>query len=254
MDPSLIVALASLAASTYFRNEQAQDIKKEQRGRVNAETMRQRRINEEREAAIDSALPRFGRQEQEAQQADIAQKLSNYITPTERPASEGEYVGSPGEPVEIKERGARVLHDALVKGKDYAKNLARVSSYGRLGFDNSRGMNRLGENVGRLNTTSARSEAILPLELQAALSAGDDKAALADIAGAIGTIAGMYYAGGGGAASTVSSAPAGGAAGGTGVTATASSPYYSSQFAGNPALRQGGGLGLRYNNVPRLTY
>lgn len=241
----VIAALASLAVGTFARQQQMKKIKSEQQSRVNAETMRQRGIDRERQAALDNALPKFDRASQEERQGDIAENLEQYLRPAARPAPDGEYVAeNPGVPVEIKERQARVLHDSLLKGRDYAKRLAQVSAFGRLGFDNSRDMNRAGESIGRLNTQSERSSAILPLELQAAQSAGDKYALISDIANGVGQIAMMYSLGGG--------APAGGAAGGTGVTVP--EDMFQRTISRGPAMRPGGGLGLRAPGVPRLSF
>lgn len=237
----IITALASLAVGTVMRNQAAQKVRRESEGRVNAEAMRQRGIDQERTAALDRALPQFGREAQEERQGDIAQQMEQYLMPAG--PGDGEYQAASGAPKEIKDRQARVLHEALLKGKDYAKNLAQVSSFGRASFENSADMNRTGEKVGDLNTRSARSSAILPLELQAAQSAGDKYALLGDIADGVGQIAMMYSLG----------APAaGGAAGGTGVSVPEG--MFNRTLSQGPGLRPGGGLGLRAPGVPRLSF
>lgn len=246
MPAALIVALAALAASTYFRHQQTRKIEQEQDTRLSQESARQRRIDEERQAALDKALPKLGRQAQEAQQGNIADQLGAYLTPQARPASDGEYTADTSAPKEIRNREARVLHDALTKGRDYARNLARVKSFGRQSMENSFDLSRLSGDVGRLNTESSRSSALLPLELQAAQSAGNREALLSDIAGAIGSIAGMYYAGAGGGA-------AAGAEGGTGITADPA--MFNRTFPRTPGLDPArSGLGLKAPGVPRLQF
>ena len=155
-----------------------------------AERQRQSSIDQQRNNAINQALPKFGPGAQTAQHDDIAGKLEQYLSPEEHVALKGEYVKTnPGAPQVIQDGIAGKLSEALSKGKDYAKNLANVSAYGTNNFANAMTMNRLGENVGELNRSGAVSSSIVPLELQAAGNAGRGYSTMADIANGVGTLA-----------------------------------------------------------------
>lgn len=154
---------ASMSAQSAIRRKQA--------AARNAEAARQADIDRRRQAAVKNAVPEYNRDNQETKQQSMAEQLAQYMAPTVDTSTE--YLAqNPGAPKEIQDSMARQLVGALQKGKDYAKDLSHVSSYGRLNLNNKLLMNRFGEEVNRLNSESARSTGILPAELQGAYNAG----------------------------------------------------------------------------------
>jgi len=203
MEPfSLVTALSSLFSSPQtwlalgsqlfgsLMQSQANDrVAAQQRQAREAEAARQAALDQQRNAAVQQAAAKFTPQAQQQQQQDLAGRLTTFLSPEQRTNQGADYLPSnPGAPKEIQDSLANRLSDALTKGKDYAKNLAGVSSFGRLGFDNSVALNRLGENVGQLNSNSANSSAVLPYELQNAQRAGAGYRTAADIANGVGNM------------------------------------------------------------------
>lgn len=243
MDPfSIALALSLMLGSTYFKKQSMDKTLAEQQRLSGVERAHQGQLEQEKQAAIQGALPQLSRPSQEAEQQSIAGKMRDYMAP---PASvtSGDYVQSqnPGSPTEVRDRQQAVMNEAAAKGRDYAARLADVSSYNLLNFGNSALMNRTGEKVGNAVTSQTHSSQILPFELQAASRVGRGDALTADLLGGAGSIAGMYAIGG-------PTAPAGGVAGGTGITVPESG--YLNEFGRtglNPNAR--GAAGLRIPNM-----
>jgi hypothetical protein len=233
-----MIAAALMAAATYQKKQANKKIESRQREMTNNEIARQDAHDRERQAAMAATQPAFDRSAQEAEQQSIAQKLAQVLTPTELPGAEsGEYINATGEPQEIKDRMAAAQAESLKKGQDYAGKLANLSSYRLLNFGNALKLNRLGEDVGRINSAALRSSEILPMELQDAQRFGAGASTRADLFDGLGSIAS-------------SSAPPGG--GGTGITIP---PDFGNRtFPTSGGIRPGGGAGLRAPGVPRLTY
>lgn len=167
---AVLSALASLGGTAASMGAQSSIRKKQSAARV-AEAARQADIERRRQAAMDAAVPEYSREKQEERQQSLADQITQYLTPNVDTTTQ--YVAqNPGAPKEVTDSMSRQLVSALEKGRNYAKNLAGVSSYGRLNFANKVGMNRLGENINRLNTESERSTNILPIEMQGAYGAG----------------------------------------------------------------------------------
>jgi len=169
----IAAAIASAMASVggTVANMSAQSsIRKKQATAQAAEAARQHDIDQRRAAEINKATPQFTPQVQEQKQKSLADQLTQYMTPTTNTATE--YLADGSTPQEVRDSMSRQLVGALQQGKDYAQNMAQVSSLGRLNLDNKIGLNRLGENVGLLNSESARSTGILPMELDDANLAG----------------------------------------------------------------------------------
>lgn len=175
ISPWLIAAaVASAAASaggTAASMAGQASIRKKQAAQRNAERARTLATDKQREATIAAAVPKYDRPSQETQQAGLADQLEQYLAAPPPPVNE--YVAqNPGAPTEVTDSMARQLAGALATGKGYAKDLAKVSSFGRLGLDNKLAMNRLAEQVGMLNNQQARSTGILGTELEGAYGAG----------------------------------------------------------------------------------
>lgn len=175
ISPWLIAAaVASAAASvggTAASMMSQSAIRKKQQAAQNAEAARQMEIDRRRNAAVTTAVPDYNLENQEKAQQSMAEQIAQYMAPQENTSTE--YLArNPGAPKEITDSMSRQLVGALQKGRDYAKDLSQVSSYGRLGFNNKLRLNRLGENMNMLNKEGERSSGILPMELQGAYGAG----------------------------------------------------------------------------------
>jgi hypothetical protein len=165
---SAAASVGGTAASMVSQNA----IKQKQAAAQNAERVRQAQIDQQRTAAVNTAVPTFDKGSQVKQQQSLADQVQQYLTPSDATTG-SEYVAqNPGAPKEVTDSMSRQLAGALATGKDYAKNLANVSSYGRMGFDNNLALNRLGQTVQQLNGMSSRSTGVLGTELQGAAGAG----------------------------------------------------------------------------------
>lgn len=241
------LAAALMAAGTYQQSQANKKIASRQREMTSNEMRRQNALDEERQRAMAATQPAFDRSAQEAEQHSIAQKLSESYVPQALPGAEsGEYVSASGEPQEIKDRMATAQADALKKGQDYASKLSNLSSFRLLNFGNSLKLNRLGEDVGRINSSALRSSEILPIELQDATRFGQGASTRADLFNGAGSIAAMY---------AMANIPTPGATpppGGTGITIPEG--MGTRTFPGAGGIKPGGGMGLKVPGVPRLAF
>jgi hypothetical protein len=167
-------------------------VKKKQKAAQNAERARTLATDRQREATVAAAVPQYDRGAQEGQQKSVADQLEQYLAPPPQDTSQEYVAQNPGAPTEVKDSMARQLAGALATGKGYARDLAKVSSYGRLGFDNTLRMNRLGEAVKALNTEQGRSTGLLGTELEGAYGAG---VGANNMAGILSGVAGLANAG-----------------------------------------------------------
>ncbi|SCX58910.1 hypothetical protein [Nitrosospira sp. Nsp1] len=183
------VASALASAGGTIASSQAQSaVRKKQATAQNMEAARQRDIDRRRDIEMQNATPEYTPQQQDEKQQGLADQLQQYMTPTTNTATE--YMADNSSvPREIKDSMSQQMVGALQKGKDYAKNMAQVSSLGRLNLDNKLSMNRLGERVGMLNNESARSSGIFPMELDDANYAGVGGTNAAGVLNGIGGIA-----------------------------------------------------------------
>lgn len=197
--PMFWASLGSQAVGTMLNSSARDDMVQRNNNLASMERMRQQQIDQERQAALNATLPKFTAESQKAQQSELADKLTQYLSPQSRVSQESEYLpGNPSAPKEVQDSLANRLADSLKKGQAYAKNLANVSSFGRVGFDNAALLNRTGEKVGQLNSASAASSALLPYEMAAPNASSMRKGGLADMfngAGQIGMLASITGAG-----------------------------------------------------------
>lgn len=250
MDPiTMLVAATLMAAGTHQQAQARKKIQSRQSEVTAQEMFRQRQLDEERNARMAATQPQFDRSAQEAEQQSIADKLAaSYVQPNLPTADRGEYVAASGQPQEIADRTAAAQAGALKKGQDYAARLANLSSFRLLNFNNAVKMNRLGEDVGRINTAALRSSEILPMELEHAKTFGDGAALRGDLFNAAGSIAGMY-------AMAAPGAAAGAEAAGGGSGLTVPEGMWDRTFSKAPGLDPSkAGVGLKAPDIPRLTY
>jgi type II secretory pathway pseudopilin PulG len=190
-DLLIAAAIASAVASaggTAASMMSQSAIRSKQKAAQNAETARQAEIDRRRNAAVTTAVPEYNLENQEKKQQSMAEQIAQYVAPQENTSTQY-LAANPGAPKEVTDSMSRQLVGALEKGRNYAKDLSQVSSYGRLGFNNKLNLNRLGENMTRLNSESARSSGILPMELEGAYGAGVGAQNAASIFNGIGGLA-----------------------------------------------------------------
>lgn len=190
-NPATWVALGSMGVGTFANMQRQSAIKDRQRTMNRREAARQQQMDDKKMASLRETLGQMERPAQEQEREGIASKLEQYLMPSD--AAPGEYLSTnAAAPTEVKEREARALSESLGKAKDYAKNLANISSFGDHNFNTHVKLNRLGEGIGRINTDQQRSSQILQHELQGAMNAGSGWGTIADVANGVGTIASMY--------------------------------------------------------------
>jgi hypothetical protein len=96
---------------------------------------------------------------------------------------------SPSAPKIVMEDAARRVNEGLASGKEFAGQLAGLGAFGEQQFGTRLDLSRLAESMGQFGTESRNSGAILPLELNKANRAGDSLSGIADITGALGSLA-----------------------------------------------------------------
>lgn len=172
---ALALAAVSAAASiggTIAQQASQAAIRKKQKQAQFAEMARQSQLDKKKQAEIDAALPEFGKEKHEESREEIASELEASFQPTVD--TQTEYAaGDRTLPTFVKDAQQSGLADTIRKGQQYAKNRAELSSYGQKDLFHKFDLNRLGERVGDLNTTSRRSSDALQLELSSAYDAGD---------------------------------------------------------------------------------
>lgn len=130
-----------------------------------AEQQRQRAYADEGRSTQNQTLDRFtsGRQSQALGQATASRTASNTAAVT-RP----DYGTESTAPSVVKGEIARKVGEAVSKGRAQAGALARLGAYQDQGFGNRVALARGGNQLGNINSFSAGSAQLLPLEQQAA--------------------------------------------------------------------------------------
>ena len=192
MDPFTIAAMVSMALGTAGTMSANRSVRKKQDGAREAERIRQQRIDQERQAAIDQNMPKFTAEQQMQDRGDIAGKLEQFLTPDSRVVAGGEYLPGASGPKEVQESLASRLAESLSTGRKYAKDLSRMSAFGAQGMQNNIALGRLGQTTGMLGNDSARSNDVLGIEMNGAQRAGNSARVFADVANGVGSIASLY--------------------------------------------------------------
>lgn len=167
----MMVSLAATAGSTAANMSSQAAIRNKQKQQQIAEGIRQRNIDQQRQAAIEAAAPKFTPEATKQQQEQAAGELEQYYQPKQSSFGQ-DYLADSDAPQEVKDSMARALSGALEKGKNYAKTAANFSAINRAGLGQAFGLNQLGQQVSMLNNQGARSAGILPMELQDAYLKG----------------------------------------------------------------------------------
>lgn len=158
-----------MVGSAIQTNEQNKYAKKVSNARATAaalENKRQDEYSRASEAAVHSAQQGFDvenqtQQLEEAQQ-QRADRAQSAIT------AQTAYEAAPGVPQVINDQLARAINEGLQEGKDTTKNRAFLSAFGNLDLANKIRLNSSGQRVNTFQNFARGSNALLPLEMEAA--------------------------------------------------------------------------------------
>ena len=157
-----------------------------------AESMRQQRFDKDRMALIDATIPDYTADKRDAQVAGkTAEREAMLLPSTDSIGAIQPYNDSA--PIEVKSDLANAMLSALGKGKNYAKTLSKLGSYGAVGQDNGIALNRTGQQLGVINNAAAGSQGIYAgAEIPAARGAGNASQQASDIFSGLGSIGTIY--------------------------------------------------------------
>lgn len=186
-DPALWTGIAGQIAGTALKARANRRVIDEQNARMAAYMQRQRALQAEAQAATAVPMQQMTAPNQEAARAQIAAQQEQAYLPTN--TAEAEYIpANPGKPAVVQSDLARQMTDAIRKGRENAKALAGVTSYGRQSIDNNIMLNRSGQDVGRTLDFAQGNSSILPYQMQGAQRAGRGLNMASDIANGIGQV------------------------------------------------------------------
>lgn len=173
------------AGGTVARQQGRRAVVNRQSQYLQQERQRQHALQGQADTALDANLQTFSRPVQDARQQATQARYEEALKPG---GATGDYVASASAaaPTEVKTEVARNLTDALARGRDYAKRLAKVQSYGGAGLDNSIALGRSGEQLSQIGRNAQGSLDVLPFELDAAKNAGARWNMGSDIANGVG--------------------------------------------------------------------
>jgi len=204
-DPITIAGIAlsagGIAANTMAQNQ----IQDERKGAMTAERIRQRQLDQEASGINARSQGRYN--DFEGKQGQEAERLGDYFgeqapsTPTteEAPASDSNVVNA-----EIKKQQGK----AAAYGTQQDESLGKLRSFGDLMGGIGRLQARDAGEIGILGDFKRNSANVLPLELDAANSAGNDMKMFGDILGGLGSIGVSAGLGGGQLTGLTGAAPA----------------------------------------------
>lgn len=172
-------------------NQQAQKkVDKERDLKSQLETQRQSGIGKEVMARMQQELSNQSRPEQEAKLEQAAQVRERAYTPKD--VSTDSYVVNPSAPTEVRSEMAGRMVDALKRGREDAKSLAKLGARSDVAFGNNVSLAESAADLNQLGGFSRGSSAVLPYELQGANAKGKNWRTVADVANAVG-MASMFY-------------------------------------------------------------
>lgn len=97
------------------------------------------------------------------------------------PASGSEFAATPSAPKEVKSEIAARMVDALRRGRQQSKALAKLGANSDASLDSQIGLGRSGQELTSIGNRSRASSAILPYELAGAESKGEGLRTIGDI-------------------------------------------------------------------------
>ena len=215
-DPLTLGGIALSAGSMLVNNMAESRVAKAREGAMTAESIRQRKLDQEAEAlnaASRNQYKDFGEQ-QDAKAADVAEffRQQNQAIP-QTEAAPTETMPSSASNIVVQEQKKQAAK-AKAYGDQQADAMGALRSFGDLLGDTSRVQARNAADIGTIGGFKRGSSAILPLELEAANQKGAGLRLFGDLlsgAGGVATSAGLSKGGydifGLGGASNVQSTP-----------------------------------------------
>jgi len=203
-----LISAAASAAGTVVQTQAADEARDKQDRIRNGEMIRQdtllaeqKRREQEGRALTDAMTPKFAAESQKNAQTDIAAATEQQIAPdsADEIKAAAYLPENPGAPTEVKDKLAATLADAIGKGKQHAKNRARLSAFGELGTNNQLGLQRtatdisaINADINRLQRSGAQSLSRMGADLQVAGRPDASSMALADVFNGIGQAGSLY--------------------------------------------------------------
>ena len=189
-DPLSIAGVALTIGSTFLSSQAANKVERSRNAAINTETNRQEELQKRAQATLLQNTQKFTPENvnQGIQAAEDArtERLQSNVTGGDTLADVN---FGPSAPNSVREDAARRVNEGLASGKEFAGQLAGLGAFGEQQFGTRLDLSRLAESMGALGTESRNSAAILPLELNSANRAGDKLRGIADITGALGSVA-----------------------------------------------------------------
>jgi hypothetical protein len=195
-DPITIASAAMTAGSMVVNQMAANKVEKAREGAMTAENLRQRRLDEEATALNNASRDRYNGFE--GQQDEKGKSLASFFDAQNEQRQVNPLQGAPTET--IPESGNNVVLQEQRKQQDkvrafstqQAEALGNLRSFGDLLGDTSRLQARDAAQVGTIGGFKKGSQAVLPLELEAANNKGAGLRMFGDILGGVGQL-GMGY-------------------------------------------------------------
>lgn len=191
-DPLSIAGIVMTAGSTIANTIAANKVDKARADAMAAERIRQGRLDQENAALNETARDRytdFG-----SKQEDSASKLSDYFTENEAAAAQNDQqavdamLPTSGSEITVQEANKQSgLAKAFTDQQGQA--LGKLRSFGDVLGGIGREQARDAGSIGQINSFKRASSGIVPLELEAANSAGNGMKLFGDILGAGGSLA-----------------------------------------------------------------
>lgn len=198
-DPLTIAGIAMTAGSLAANQSAASKVAKARDSAIEAENIRQRGYDQEALALNEQSQGRYG--DFKGKQDQKGKSLSDYFEGQAKPVSESGGTGEPLMPLSasnvVVQEEAKQLGKARQFGSQQDQALANMRAFGDLLGGISRDQANDAARIGIVGSFKKGSSGVLPLELEAANSAGAKMKMFGDILGAAGTVTTMAGLGGG---------------------------------------------------------
>lgn len=203
-----IISLIMQAAAAYSQNRAQKAVIAERNRRMQNESERQEQYGKQATQLNEETQDKFKRENQEQSLADAFQSRAQSLR---KSTDDGSYVGSSAgsQPSVVSDEISRMVANAAKFSGKQNDALARFGSYGQVGMDNQIGLLETSRDLGGIQESSRRSSDILPLELAAAVRAGDRWRQISDLmrmGSQAMSMSGMTGGGGAGGATAASGA------------------------------------------------
>lgn len=171
LPPMMLAGLAAQAASTYANNRANKEIRRKQGEYRQAEDDRQNDYYKKANSTLTDTMSKFNRPAQDQALSSTAVQRDASINATQ--AQPGDYTPvDSSAPAVVRSDIASRMADALAKGKGEIMARAKLGAYDGVQNTNAINLNRSGQDINKMADFSRGSIAVLPYEMNNALSAG----------------------------------------------------------------------------------